>query len=57
LTPGAAFPCAYPAFLKQKIEKGCRFWHNSFCPKEILPEEATALWPQSVSRKTLDFIP
>src|SRR5947208_1564739 len=34
-----------------KIEKGCRFWHNSFCPKEIVPEEATALWLQSVSRK------
>jgi hypothetical protein len=40
-----------------KRQKGCCFWHNSFCPKEILPEKATALWPQSVLRKTSDFIP
>ncbi len=57
LIPGRPRRARLARISQTKMEKGCRFWHNSFCPKEILPEEATALWSQSVPRKTSDFIP
>jgi hypothetical protein len=39
------------------MEKGCRFSHNSFCPKEILPARSDSLMTTECTQKSLEFHP